>query len=513
MAIGSTSTARPRAALLSGPNRLYGPAVVEAKGEGRQLVFADYQDYDALGLAGLVRAGQASAEELLEEALARIEASNASLNAVTIHAADRARRAIEAGLPEGPFTGVPMLLKDLYQACAGLPVTNGSRFSDPAPASYDSNLAARYKRAGLVILGRTNASEFGLTTTTESRRHGPARNPWNPDYSTGGSSGGAAAAVAAGILPAAQASDGGGSIRIPASCCGLFGLKPTRGRISLAPDAGEGWNGLATAHALTRSVRDSAALLDVAAGPMPGDPYWAEPPSRPFLEEVGADPGRLRIALCLETFTGSAIEPVCAELARDAARLCQGLGHHVEEAVPGIERAATLEATITIVSVQTALMLDTLSRDLGRPCTPEAVETATWVMAETGREASGVAFQEALETLHAAGRRLGTFFEGYDLILTPTQPMPTPHLGWLDTMSEDQDRYRERVVQSIGFTSFFNATGCPAMSVPLAWGDNGVPQGSQFAAAYANEALLFRLAAQLEEARPWFHRRPPGVGG
>ncbi len=244
------------------------------------MTFADYQDYDALGLAGLVRAGQAAPQELLDEALDRIEASNATLNAVTIHAEDQARRAIEAGLPQGPFTGVPMLLKDLYQPCAGLPVTNGSRFSDPAPASYDGNLAARYKRAGLVIFGRTNSPEFGLTTTTESRRHGAARNPWNPDYSTGGSSGGAAAAVAAGILPAAQASDGGGSIRIPASCCGLFGLKPTRGRVSLAPDAGEGWNGLAVAHGVTRSVRDSAALLDVAAGPMPGDPYWAEPPSR-----------------------------------------------------------------------------------------------------------------------------------------------------------------------------------------------------------------------------------------
>lgn len=476
------------------------------------MAFADYQDHDALGLAGLVRAGQAAAGELLEEALDRIEASNASLNAVTIHAADQARRAIEAGLPKGPFTGVPMLLKDLYQPCAGLPVTNGSRFSDPAPPSYDGNLAARYKHAGLVILGRTNSPEFGLTTTTESRRHGAARNPWNPDYSTGGSSGGAAAAVAAGILPAAHASDGGGSIRIPASCCGLFGLKPTRGRVSLAPDAGEGWNGLAVAHAVTRSVRDSAALLDVVAGPMPGDPYWAEPPRRPFLEEVGADPGRLRIALCLETFNGSAIEPVCAEHARDAAQLCQDLGHHVEEAVPGIEREAVLEATITIVSVQTALLLDTLSRDLARPCAAEDVETATWVMAEMGREVSGVAFQEALATLHAAGRRLGAFFEAYDLILTPTQPMPTPRLGWLDTMSDDHDRYRERVVQSIGFTSFFNATGCPAMSVPLAWGDNGVPQGSQFAAAYANEALLFRLAAQLEEARPWFHKRPPDVG-
>ena len=260
------------------------------------MAFTEYGDYDALGLAGLVRAGSVSAEELLDEALARIEASNPKLNAVTVHGEALARQAIAAGLPEGPFTGVPMLLKDLGQFCAGLPLTNGSRFSSELAPDYDGNLTKRYKRAGLVISGRTASPEFGLTTTTESRRHGATCNPWDLNYSTGGSSGGAAAAVAAGVVPAAHATDGGGSIRIPASCCGLFGLKPTRGRISAGPDAGEGWNGMAIGHAVTRSVRDSAALLDIAAGPAPGDPYWAEPPARPFLEEVGADLGRLRVA-------------------------------------------------------------------------------------------------------------------------------------------------------------------------------------------------------------------------
>ena len=477
------------------------------------MAFSDYGDYDALGLAELVRAGQVSAEELLEEALARVEASNPKLHAVTVHAESLARQAIAAGLPQGPFTGVPMLLKDLGQFCTDLPLTNGSRFSTTQAPGYDGNLTERYKRAGLVIHGRTASPEFGLTTTTESRRHGPTRNPWDTAYSTGGSSGGAAAVVAAGVIPAAHASDGGGSIRIPASCCGLFGLKPTRGRVGSGPDAGEGWNGLATGHAVTRSVRDSAALLDIASGPAPGDPYWAEPPARPFLEEVGADPGRLRVALCLETFNGTPVDPACAASARVAAKLCEGLGHQVEEAGPEIDRPAVREATFDIISVQTALMLDVLSGELGRTCGAGDVERATWRMAETGREIPGVRFQAAINTLHGAGRRLGRFFERCDILLTPTQPMPTPRLGWLDPDSEDQESYSERVGRSIGFTALFNVTGVPAMSVPLHWTEAGLPQGSQFAAAYANEALLFRLAAQLEAAQPWAQRRPPGFGG
>lgn len=477
------------------------------------MTFAEYGDYDALGLAGLLRADQVSAEELLDAALIRVAAANPKLNAITIHAEDHARAAIAAGLPEGPFAGVPMLLKDLGQFCAGLPLTNGSRFSSEQAPRYDGNLAKRYKRAGFVIHGRTASPEFGLTTTTESRRHGATRNPWDLAYSTGGSSGGAAAAVAAGIVPAAHATDGGGSIRIPASCCGLFGLKPTRGRVSSGPDAGEGWNGMAIGHAVTRSVRDSAALLDIAAGPAPGDPYWAAPPARPFLEEVDADPGALRIALCLETFNGMTCEPGCAASAREAAELCESLGHHVEEAGPEIDREAVREATFVIISVQVALLLDVLGRGMKRTCTPDAVERATWGMAEAGRDIPGVKFQAAIDTLHWAGRRLARFFERYDILLTPTQPMPTPRLGWLDPDGEDQEAYGERVLQSIGFTSFFNATGVPAMSVPLHWTEGGLPQGTQFAAAYANEALLFRLAAQLEAAQPWAQRRPPAFGG
>jgi Asp-tRNA(Asn)/Glu-tRNA(Gln) amidotransferase A subunit family amidase len=477
------------------------------------MAFSDYGDYDALGLAELVRARQVSAQELLEEALVRVATSNPRLNAVTVHAEALARQAIAAGLPEGPFTGVPMLLKDLGQCCAGLPLTNGSRFNSEQAPGYDGNLAKRYKRAGFVIHGRTASPEFGLTTTTESQRHGAARNPWDMEHSTGGSSGGAAAVVAARVIPAAHASDGGGSIRIPASCCGLFGLKPSRGRVSYGPDAGEGWNGMATGHALTRSVRDSAALLDIASGPAPGDPYWAEPPARPFLDEVGADPGQLRVALCLETFNGTPVEPACAATARDAARLCESLGHHVEEAGPEVDGEAVRDATFDIISVQTALLLDVLGRAMKRTCGAGNVERATWGLAEAGRQIPGVRFQAAIDTLHWAGRRLGRFFERHDILLTPTQPMPTPRLGWLDPDSEDQEAYGERVLQSIGFTSFFNVTGVPAMSVPLHWSADGSPQGSQFAAAYANEAVLFRLASQLEAAQPWAQHRPAGFGG
>lgn len=475
----------------------------------------DYSAHDALGLAELLRKGEASPAELVDAAIERIERHNPALNAVVVRQfeAARARAAAPESLPEGRFRGVPFLNKDLGFQEAGVAMTNGSRAYKDYVAASDSGMIADYRRAGLIFCGRTNSPENGLCSTTEPLLHGPSRNPWDPARTPGGSSGGSAAAVAAGMVPAASASDGGGSIRIPASCCGLFGLKPTRGRIGSGPDVGEGWNGLAIGHAVTRSVRDSAALLDIASGPAPGDPYWAEPPARPFLDEVGADPGRLRVALCLETFNGTPVDPACAASAREAASLCESLGHHVEEAGPEIDRAAVLEATFDIISVQTALMLDVLGSAMERTCSADDVERATWRMAETGRDIPGVRFQAAIDTLHGAGRRLGRFFERYDILLTPTQPMPTPRLGWLNPDSEDQESYGERVVQSIGFTGFFNVTGVPAMSVPLHWTAGGLPQGSQFAAAYANEALLFRLAAQLEAAQPWAQRRPPGFGG
>src|SRR3989475_6843138 len=305
--------------------------------------FADYEAYDALGLAELVRQRKVTPAELLEAAIARVEARNATVNAVTMELYDFARKAIAHGLPGGPFTGVPFLMKDLTASIAGVPMTRGSRFfaATPAPAA-DSEHVARLKRAGLVIFGRTNTCEMGLSLTCEPQLYGPTKNPWDPTRISGGSSGGAAAAVSARMLPMAHATDGFGSIRAPAACCGLVGLKPTRGRNTMAPYLGEGLGGLSAEHAVTLSVRDSAALLDATCGPGAGDPYVASPPARPFRDEVGADPGALRIAWTSQAPNGAKIEAESLRVLGETARLCADLGHRVEQADPAIDRAAVV---------------------------------------------------------------------------------------------------------------------------------------------------------------------------
>lgn len=469
----------------------------------------DYENHDALGLAGLVRKGDVTAEELLDAALARIERWNPPLNAVTVDGASFARAEIAAGLPDGPLRGVPFLLKDLGAPLPGLPSNNGSRFTPAMEVGYQSETVARYRAAGLVIAGRTNTPEFGLTTTTEPLATGPTRNPWNLAYSPGGSSGGAAAAVAAGIVPAAHASDGGGSIRVPAACCGLFGLKPSRGRISVAPDAGQYWSGFAGSHVITRSVRDSAALLDATHGPAPGDPYAAPTPEKPFLTEVGTEPGRLRIALTTTPFTGVPADPEIAKLAGETARLCEELGHHVEEAAPRVAPEVLIASVWRIIAVHMACELDWIEQAVGRKAGPDDIEPHTRDFVDHGREIPAVEFQNALSEVEMIGREFGRFFEEFDVLLSPTQANPTHRLGWLDTTRPGE--HDERLAQTIGFTCIMNATGCPAMSVPLHWLD-GVPQGMQFAAAYGNEALLLRLAGQLEQAQPWFDRRPAFPG-
>ena len=333
----------------------------------------DYDTYDGLGLAALVRRRELKSEELLETAIARVEARNPGVNAVVTRLYDRARAAIAAGLPEGPFTGVPYLLKDLGVLYAGAVTTWGSRLFANYVADHDSEITVRLKRAGLVIFGKTNTPELGLSASTEPRLFGPTRNPWNPGRSAGGSSGGAAAAVASGMLPMAHATDGGGSIRIPASCCGLFGLKPTRARNPMGPDQGEGWSGASVGHAVTRSVRDSAALLDATSGPDVGDPYWAPPPTGPFLAEVGRDPGRLRIALTTTPWNGQAVDPECSAAAGAAAKLCAELGHVVEEARPEVDAEALGQATRTIVGGNVRAQLEARAAALGREVTPEDV--------------------------------------------------------------------------------------------------------------------------------------------
>ena len=471
--------------------------------------FETYVSYDALGLADLVQRREVSPDELLDAALARTAAVNPAINAVQFPREKKARAEIAGGLPAGPFQGVPWLVKDLYADVAGEPMTNGSRLWKDNVCTIDSELVQRYRRAGLVIFGRTASPELGLTPNTENRVYGSTHNPWKLTHSAGGSSGGASAAVAAGIIPAAHATDGGGSIRIPATCCGLFGLKPTRGRVPMGPLAGEGWGGMSAAHAVTRSVRDSAALLDATAGPDLGAPYWAQPPLRPFLDEVGAATGRLRVAFMNHSWLDVDIDPDCLAAVDDAARLCRELGHEVEEAAPVFDTEALGAATGVVIGTNIAATLNARAAELGIEIGPEDIEAQTEAMRGFGGHMTGERYVGAIRTIHATGRALARFMERYDVLLTPTMACVPFELGRLSLSRTDGNGYATDVRRAIAFTSLFNATGQPAMSVPLFWNADNLPVGVQFAGRYGDEATLFRLAAQLEEARPWFNRRPP----
>jgi len=469
----------------------------------------DYERYDGIGLAELVKTRQVSAQELLEAAIERVDLRNPASNAVVYRMYDQAQAAVAAGLPSGPFTGVPYLLKDLGVLYAGTVTSSGSSAFRNFVADHDSEMVVRLKRSGLVIFGKTHSPEFGLSTSSESRLFGVTRNPWNPEYSAGGSSGGSASAIAAGMLPMAHATDGGGSIRIPASCCGLFGLKPTRARTSMGPDFGERWSGLGCAHAITRSVRDSAALLDATSGPDVGDPYWAPPPSRPYLLEVGFPPPRLRIAVATKAWNGHAVDPECVAAVNATAKLCESLRHYVEEAWPAVDEAARGKAVGVIVTSQTRASLQRAAAVLGRQATAEDVETITWGYAEYARQFSGTDYAAAIDVLHRTGRDVGRFFLRYDVLLTPTMCTPPHKLGVISLMRTDSDAFHKDLFGDIAFTSPFNTTGNPAMSVPLHWSAAGLPVGVQFVGRFGDEATLFRLAAQLEAARPWADRRPP----
>jgi amidase/6-aminohexanoate-cyclic-dimer hydrolase len=471
----------------------------------------DYESYDAVGLAALVAAGELTPTELLDAALARVATRNPAINAVVLEMEEAARTAIEAGLPNGPLRGVPFLLKDLHLLVDGQPTTSGSRLFQDFVADHDSELVARYRRAGLVLFAKTTSPEFGLTTTTESTLFGATRNPWNLDHTSGGSSGGASAAVAARIVPAANASDGGGSIRIPASCAGLFGLKPTRGRTPMGPDAGEGWSGMSCVHAVTRSVRDSAVLLDATAGPDVGAPYWAPEPSRPFAAEVGESPGRLRIAVQTATWNGAPVHADCAAALEDGARLCEELGHEVVDAPFTIDAALLREATGVIIGANLRAAVLDRAASLGRDFTQDDLEPLTYAMAVGAAARSASEYAGAVRSIHALGRQLGGFLEAWDVMLTPTMATPPLRIGELSLAHPELKVMLEGLGKTVGFTQLLNATGHPAMSVPLAWNDAGLPIGLQFVGRYANEATLFRLAAQLEEARPWFERRPPSL--
>ena len=461
--------------------------------------FEDYRRHDAVGLAELVARREVSASELLDAAAGRMAEVNPRINAVTLDLTERAR-----GEPASPgaFSGVPFLLKDLGATLEGTVTSMGSRLFADNVAAADSALTVAYKGAGLSIFGKTNTPEFGLWPFTESEFLGVCRNPWDLSRTPGGSSGGAAAAVAAGIVPAAHASDGGGSIRTPAACCGLFGMKPSRGRVSFAP-VGEGWGGASVQHAVTRSVRDSAALLDVACRPQPGDPYFLSPPERPFLEEASRAPGRLRIGFTTAAMQAHALDPECEAAVRDTARLCEQLGHHVEEvAIPG-DVAAMQMAAGAVISASIAASLDAEADRRGRAIEPGEIEGLTMATYRRGATVTAAAYVQGLQVLHAYARAEAALFESYDVLLLSTLGSPAIPIGWV---LEDTSLIGERLFAFMPNTQAFNNTGQPAMTVPLAWSRSGLPIGMQFVARMGAEGVLFRLAGQLEQARPWFDR-------
>ncbi|MFN8026138.1 MAG: amidase [Acidimicrobiia bacterium] len=481
-------------------------------------------ELDALASAELVRLGEVSPRELVDAAIARIEAVNPQLNAVIHQRFDAARTEADAdALPDGPLRGVPIVVKDLDGALAGAPNHQGNRLLRDLgiTADHDSYLFAKLRAAGCVIVGKTNTPELGLLPTTEPQAYGATHNPWDLARSPGGSSGGSAAAVASRMVPFAHAGDGGGSIRIPASACGLFGLKPSRGRMSLGPETGEAWAGFVARHVVSRSVRDSAAVLDVLAGAMPGDPYSAPPPARAFATEVGADPGTLRIGFRTTAPAGLAeTDPACVAAVEDAAALLESLGHTVEPAAPeALDEIELLVNFVTVLAVCTAYDLVKLGLVAGRDITADDVEPVTWAQAEQGRAVSGAAFLDACESLRGWTRRMAAWWEpldpgaaAHDLLLTPTMARPPALLG--EIRGDDAEGGILAATPYAAYTVPANVTGQPAMSVPLTWtaADDGaaaLPVGVQLVAATNREDVLLRVASQLETARPWIGRVPP----
>lgn len=464
---------------------------------------------DATEQAELVRKKQVTPIELVDTAIERIERLNPTINAVITTVFEQARESAISKLPEGPFTGVPFLLKDLTASLAGVRTTEGSAFVGDYVPDFDSELVKRFKRAGLVIMGKTNTPEFGLAVTTEPYLFGPTKNPWDTSRTTGGSSGGSAAAVAAGLVPMAHGNDGGGSIRIPSSCCGLFGLKPTRGRNPLGREYGDIISGIVAEHVLTRSVRDSAALLDATTGNEPGDPYWAPPMTRPFLQEVGADPSRLRIALSTIAITGGYVHADCISAVHDAAKLCTDLGHEVEEVSLPISAELYILALASIWTSGCAYSIDHWARKLGRQPTPDKIETATWTLYEMGRQQTASQYLLAIEAAQLISRDMSEFLLSYDILMTPTLNEPPVPIGYFAPAPDDPMQGWLRSGDFSAFTTICNLTGQPAMSVPLTCNVDGLPIGTQFIGRFGDEATLFRLAAQLEEVRPWTGYRPP----
>ncbi len=493
----------------------------------------DYSSYSALELAELVRTGQTTPRELVESAIERIEALNPKLNAVVHKMYDRALVQADGPASEGPFRGVPYLLKDLLSWYEGEPITSGSRLYEGWIAPQDTEIVKRYRKAGVIVVGKTNTPEFGLTPYTEPELFGPARNPWDTSRTTGGSSGGSAAAVASGMVPWAGGGDGGGSIRIPASCCGLFGIKPTRGRTPVGPIIGELWQGAAIEHCITRSVADSAAMLDAISGPDVGAPYWAPPVERPFLSEVSRPTGQLRIGFTSKPFLGHSVDPDCVAALDDAVKLLESLGHEVSEVDLPVDREQFNRAFLTVVCGEVRSDVLDAKANVGRDVTPSDLEYTTWALNLLGNSLSAGEFVKAERYLRSASRVVGRFFETFDVLVTPTLAtppfltgslQPKPHervmlktlgrlrAGGVLNMLGALEQTADQIFDAIPYTPLFNVTGQPAMSVPLFWNSANLPIGTHYVGRFGDEATLFRLAGQLEQARPWKAKRPPVSG-
>jgi amidase len=495
-------------------------------------VIPEYADHDALGLADLVRRKEVAPVDLVDSAVARIEKHNPRINAVILDLFDQAREAARHELPDGPFRGVPFLLKDILAAYPGVAMQAGSRFYAGWKPQDSSLLVERFVRAGVIVVGKTNTPEFALMPVTEPEAFGPTRNPWNPMLTAGGSSGGSAAAVAARMVPMASGGDGGGSIRMPASCCGIFGLKPTRGRTPAGPHEASVWEGFSVEHVLTRSVRDSAAMLDATAGPAVGEPFWSPPPKRPFLDEVVTEPGKLRVAFSRTSPLCREIHADCLAALDDAVSLLRDLGHELIEAVPDLDGTEWRRTSMVMMSGICAADVRDAERRTGKKAHRGGFDRGTWVTRAVGESFTAGDYAESVRAQLRLARQVASFVSGYDVWLTPTLGKPPLEIGALyakgvearieETIARLQlgglarrsgklEEFGDRVFAFMPFTMLVNGAGLPSMSVPLHWNRDDVPIGVMLTGAFADEATLLRLAGQLERARPWADRKPPTV--
>ena len=474
------------------------------------LSLEEYCSYDGLGLAGLVEEGKVSPAELIDAAARAIERVNPQLNAVLQVLVERATAEVAEAPPSGPFCGVPFLLKELMCHAAHVPINMGSRLAEGVSMPHETELMARFRRAGLVTVGTTQTPELGYNPTTEPLLYGPVRNPWNPEHSAGGSSGGSGAAVAAGIAPLAHANDGGGSIRIPAACNGLVGLKPSRDRVPTGPDFADPLCGFAVEFAVTRSVRDAAVLLDAVAGPDVGAPSAIAPPKRPFGDEVGAGVERLRVAWSSRGYSEGVVDPACQEAVRKTVSALEGMGHELVEALPPLEWESFQRHNHTIWTAYVAHTVEGLERVTKRKASLENLEAVTWSCYQDGKRVSACDLLAALDYLNQVSRQTGTFFENHDVLLTPTMAREPARLGEYDQNDPEISAWEwtDRLFRYIDFTPICNVTGQPAISLPMHKSPTGLPIGVQFAGRSGEEATLLRLASELEMADLFNGGRP-----